>query len=210
MQVDSEHGQQASSSLAAPKPSAGLRQLALELHTLRTAGQDSDAEGRNDILKRALPLFAMARSQLRSSATASRIDRTRIAATRSTMDAAFLALQSRKYEMNHLYREIEKCNDYDSIYQDVPLVGEQDFVDHSDDKLNADPHLRMVARLRHEVDQRQKAQAELKALLASKTKVIRETEARKASLEQLEKQLDDFVAFHEQPGDCEHGIAALY
>lgn len=115
MQVDSEHGQQASSSLAAPKPSAGLRQLALELHTLRTAGQDSDAEGRNDILKRALPLFAMARSQLRSSATASRIDRTRIAATRSTMDAAFLALQSRKYEMNHLYREIEKCNDYECV-----------------------------------------------------------------------------------------------
>jgi len=38
------------------------------------------------------------------------------------------------------------------------------------------------------------AQAELKTLLASKTKVIKETEIRKASLEQLEKQLDDFVA----------------
>ena len=35
---------------------------------------------------------------------------------------------------------------------------------------------------------------ELKALLASKTKVIRETEVRKASLEQLEKQLEEFVA----------------
>lgn len=38
------------------------------------------------------------------------------------------------------------------------------------------------------------AQAELKALLASKTKVIKETELRKSSLEQLEKQLDEFIA----------------
>lgn len=38
-----------------------------------------------------------------------------------------------------------------------------------------------------------RAQAELKTLLASKTKVIKDTEARKQSLEQLEKQLDDFV-----------------
>ena len=39
-----------------------------------------------------------------------------------------------------------------------------------------------------------RAQARLKQLLASKTKVIKETEIRKASLEQLEKQLDEFVA----------------
>lgn len=38
------------------------------------------------------------------------------------------------------------------------------------------------------------AQAELKALLANKTKVIKETELRKSSLEQLEKQLDEFIA----------------
>lgn len=39
-----------------------------------------------------------------------------------------------------------------------------------------------------------RAQAELRALLASKTKVIKETELRKSSLEQLEKQLDEFIA----------------
>jgi hypothetical protein len=38
------------------------------------------------------------------------------------------------------------------------------------------------------------AQAELKTLLVNKTKVIKETEQRKSSLEQLEKQLDEFIA----------------
>jgi len=169
--------------------STALRELAARMHHARTEGNPTD-----EILASALQHFAKTRAALRASALINKHEKASVAETRNRMDATFLAQQNREYEINHLYREIEKCNDYDSIYQDLPLLTEDKYTEAAMEDQNQDPHQRMVARLRFEVSERQRAQAELKTLLASKTKVIKDTEARKQSLEQLEKQLDDFVA----------------
>ncbi|KAK9896454.1 hypothetical protein P389DRAFT_153169 [Cystobasidium minutum MCA 4210] len=188
-----------SSSPSAPSSSFNaLRELAIRLyHARQEGGNDLD----DTILSSALQHFATARQMARKLAMENKHDREEVARKRSNMDAAYLAQQNRNYEIGYLYREIEKCNDYDSIYQDLPLEDEEEWLrqvqeaeETSEESIPSDPHDRMVARLKHEVAQRQRAQAELKALLASKTKVIKETEIRKSSLEQLEKQLDEFIA----------------
>lgn len=61
----------------------------------------------------ATALFGKARTQSRSLALSNRGDRLAVAEVRNRMDATHLAAQNMKYEINHLFREIEKCNDYE-------------------------------------------------------------------------------------------------
>lgn len=88
--------------------STALRDLAAKLYHARTEG-----DGAEDILTNALQHFAKTRSALRACALINKHEKASVAETRSRMDATFLAQQNREYEINHLYREIEKCNDYE-------------------------------------------------------------------------------------------------
>lgn len=92
-------------------PSAAMRELAARLYNARQES-DSDSE-QGEILSAALQHFAHARQLARKLALENRHDRQAVAETRSRMDAAFLAQQNRNYEIGYLYREIEKCNDYE-------------------------------------------------------------------------------------------------
>lgn len=127
MQVDSSHDALAhpqagpstasnlpsSSSSSADSPSSALRDLAIRLYNARQEGDSDDEQG--ELLAQALQHFARARQLARKSALDNRNDRQHVAETRSRMDAAFLAQQNRNYEIGYLYREIEKCNDYESV-----------------------------------------------------------------------------------------------
>lgn len=101
------------SSTMQDNPSSALRDLAVRLYNARQEG-DSDSEQAN-LLSSALQHFAHARQMARKVALENRHDRQQVAETRSRMDAAFLAQQNRNYEIGYLYREIEKCNDYEWV-----------------------------------------------------------------------------------------------
>lgn len=101
---------------------SSLRELAIQLYHARsdpdndiTQNGESSNAATAAIVAKALPLFTASRSMQRKAALNSKADRARIATTRSHMDAAYLALQGSKYEMDHLVREIEKCNDYEWV-----------------------------------------------------------------------------------------------
>lgn len=112
MQVDSSH----SLGTTASSPSSALRELAVRLHHARQEGDNDAGNSEQDvILSSALQHFAHARQIARKTAVETKHDRLQVAETRSRMDAAFLAQQNRNYEIGYLYREIEKCNDYEWV-----------------------------------------------------------------------------------------------
>lgn len=102
-----------SSSPSAPSSSFNaLRELAIRLyHARQEGGNDLD----DTILSSALQHFATARQMARKLAMENKHDREEVARKRSNMDAAYLAQQNRNYEIGYLYREIEKCNDYEWV-----------------------------------------------------------------------------------------------
>lgn len=93
--------------------SNALRELAVRLYHARQQEGDDDENEQGEILSSALQHFAHARQLARKLAVESKHDRDQVAKKRSNMDAAYLAQQNRNYEIGYLYREIEKCNDYE-------------------------------------------------------------------------------------------------
>lgn len=102
-----------SGSSSSSNPSAAMRELAVRLYNARQEGDSDNEQG--EILSSALQHFAHARQLARKLALENKHDRQVVAETRSRMDAAFLAQQNRNYEIGYLYREIEKCNDYECV-----------------------------------------------------------------------------------------------
>ncbi|KAI8850086.1 Fms-interacting protein-domain-containing protein [Chytridium lagenaria] len=46
---------------------------------------------------------------------------------KQVMDRTFLNLQNLNYERLHIQREIDNCRDFESIFQNVDLISEEDF-----------------------------------------------------------------------------------
>lgn len=109
-----------SSSSSAKDPSASLRALASTLYTIRRSSSPTSTptsqSSSNDIpslLSSSSSHFATTRSLLRTTALSNRSDRQAVNEVRSRMDGEFLKLQNRRYEVDHLCREIERCGDYE-------------------------------------------------------------------------------------------------
>ena len=116
MDIDSSS---AGNAVLAASPAMELRSLAASLYRARTgqAGQagDDTGEDTSHLLHLGLAHFAASRTALRKTAGSNKADKASVAVTRQRMDAAYLALQNRMYEISHLYREIDRCNDYEWV-----------------------------------------------------------------------------------------------
>ena len=76
----------------------------------------------------------------------------------------------------------------------MPLVSEEDYVAAiGADEAPADPHDRMLARLKHELAERKRLEVERKELLQRKSKISKANDEKKAKLDDLEAQLDKFL-----------------
>ncbi|GAA5832628.1 hypothetical protein JCM3766R1_004270 [Sporobolomyces carnicolor] len=159
------------------------------------------------ILARAAPVFAALHHVNRHALVDAKECRTNAQDARLEMDAAHLRLQNLLFERNHLEREIKACEEYQSEYQNLPM--------HSVDELrqlatSQDPpqgievplpegdseeqlHKLMLARLAFELAERKRFEDERKSLGLEKAKLIKENQVKKARLEELEKQLTEFV-----------------
>jgi len=73
-----------------------------------------------------------------------------------------LSLNDLKYEKTQLKKEIEKCRDFNSIYQNIPLCSVEEFDRDCDleelrtEEVRADEHQFMLARLKWELVERQR------------------------------------------------------
>ncbi|CAI2178968.1 18295_t:CDS:2 [Funneliformis geosporum] len=119
------------------------------------------------------------------------------------MDRIHLQLQDLNYMKNYLQREIRKCRSFRSIYQKVPLLSEEEFLENASDKLTAplpqgatkrqQQHHRMLQRLNHEKEERLRLQEVLHNKLKRKMELGDSILAKKSKIEQVHKEFETFL-----------------
>ncbi|KAG2183005.1 hypothetical protein INT44_005986, partial [Umbelopsis vinacea] len=117
------------------------------------------------------------------------------AEARQIMDLRHLGLQNIAYEKRHLEEEIVKCRQFRSIYQDIELISEEDFLNTAPPELTQDSnaHARMINRLKFEHQERLRLKQVLEDLNQERLQLIKEHRLEGSQLEDLDSQLDDIV-----------------
>ncbi|KAK4050168.1 hypothetical protein OIV83_003739 [Microbotryomycetes sp. JL201] len=211
-----------------------LRALARDLVAQRLAhaeqlGSDSPFDA-TAIVTAAAPLFAALNRVNRDVQAGARTFKQQTFDARIVAEQSHLRLQNLLFEQNHLEREIRKCQEYESEFQNLPLLPLSDLEALASlpsppetliTPLPQDPHELMLIRLNFELAERRRFDAEKKELGQSKSKLVKENDIKKAKLEALEKQVDEFVKaakaiqakMHEEPAQAaaslQHSITAM-
>ncbi|KAJ6613425.1 Fms-interacting protein-domain-containing protein [Mycena sp. CBHHK59/15] len=119
---------------------------------------------------RASALIGRLRSLARAANTATRVTKDLTAAARHDMDQSHLGLQNLLYEKRHLEREIEKCRQFASVYQDIPLYTLDEFTALAPpaactEEVLSDEHQLLLNRLSFEFVERQRLDLRKKELM---------------------------------------------
>lgn len=165
------------------------------------------------LLAASTPLFSTLKRVNRRIYNELNSQKARVAEERAKVDSARLALENLKYEESMLELEVKVCQEFQSIYQDIQLHDEDEFrrlyaaasssggdhdMDSTEQKITEedfeDDHKLMLARLRFELNERKRLEAEKQRLQQDKTEVAKENKEKKVKLEEIEKGIKDLLA----------------
>ncbi|OJT03729.1 THO complex subunit 5 -like protein [Trametes pubescens] len=137
---------------------------------------------------RAGALFARLKALNRAANHATRAHKQATADARHEMDQTYLGLQNLLYEKRHLEREIEKCRQFASIYQDIPFHALDEFKqiapeEARTDGVLADEHQLMLNRLSFELSERQRLDQKRKELIKAKEALLKESKTKAATMD---------------------------
>ncbi|KAG6873318.1 hypothetical protein C0995_000471 [Termitomyces sp. Mi166 len=147
---------------------------------------------------RAMALMGRLKALHRASNTATRIRKEATSEARQEMDHSHLGLQNLLYEKRHLEREIEKCRQFASIYQDVPLYSLEEFKRLAPEEARtedvfADEHQLMLNRLSFELAERQRLDLKRKELLQQKEELLKESKTKASTMDSVKAQIDQLI-----------------
>ncbi|KLO14964.1 hypothetical protein SCHPADRAFT_825557 [Schizopora paradoxa] len=134
-------------------------------------------------------LFARLKALNRGANAAVRTHKQASAEERLELDATHLQLQNLQYEKRHLEREIAKCLQFGSVYQDVPLHSLEEFeelapVEARTDEVMNDTHQLMLNRLSFEL---------VEQLLAEKEELSKQSKVKQTTIDSVKSQIDTLV-----------------
>ncbi|KAI8452432.1 Fms-interacting protein-domain-containing protein [Phakopsora pachyrhizi] len=119
---------------------------------------------------------------------------------RDELDQIHLGLQNLVYERRYLEKEIQKCQEFESEYQNISIHSIEEYLrlnpqdlELTESASTESKHELMIKRLKYELSERKRFEAEKKELLQKKLKLSKENDEKKSKLDELEKQLDRFV-----------------
>ncbi|KIJ70546.1 hypothetical protein HYDPIDRAFT_23645 [Hydnomerulius pinastri MD-312] len=147
---------------------------------------------------RASALIARLKALNRNANAATRAHKHATTEARQEMDQTHLGLQNLLYEKRHLEREIDKCRQFASIYQDVPLYSLAEFQElappeaRSNDVLD-NPHQLMLNRLSFELAERQRLDLRRKELMTQKEDLLKQSKIKLATVESVKSQIDTLM-----------------
>ncbi|KAH9977965.1 Fms-interacting protein-domain-containing protein [Lactifluus volemus] len=165
----------------------GLRQLAIDTFPI-----DDDPA---TIHIRAGALFARLKALNRDANAAARAHKQITADARHDMDQTHLRLQNLLYEKRHLEREIDKCRQFASVYQDIQMYSVEQFIElsppeaHTEDVLS-DEHQLMLNRLGFELVERQRLDRKVKELAQEKEELLKTSKVQAATMESVKVQIE--------------------
>ncbi|CAA7259777.1 unnamed protein product [Cyclocybe aegerita] len=138
-----------------------------------------------------MALIGRLKSLYRAANAATRARKEETTAARLEMDQSHLTLQNLLYEKRHLEREIEKCRQFASIYQDVPLYTLEEFNRLAPPEARTDnEHQLMLNRLSFELAERQRLDLKKKELMQQKEELLKESKAKVATMDNVKSQID--------------------
>ncbi|KAF8450732.1 THO complex, subunit 5 [Boletus edulis BED1] len=114
------------------------------------------------------------------------------------MDQTHLGLQNLLYEKRHLEREIDKCRQFASIYQDVPLHTLAEFQELAPPEARTrevleNPHQLMLNCLSFELVERQRLDLRRKELVVQKEELLKQSKLKLATVENVKLQIDTLM-----------------
>ncbi|KAL6299689.1 Fms-interacting protein-domain-containing protein [Sparassis latifolia] len=147
---------------------------------------------------RAGALFARLKALNRAANAATRTHKQATADARHDMDQTYLGLQNLLYEKRHLEREIEKCQQFASVYQDIPLYSVEEFIrlapEHAKkERVLNDEHELMLNRLSFELAERQRLDQKQKELVKQKEELLKESKVQLATMDNVKVQIDTLI-----------------
>jgi len=147
---------------------------------------------------RAMALMGRLKSLNRASNTATRVAKEKTAEARQEMDQSHLNLQNLLYEKRHLEREIEKCRQFASIYQDVPLYSVDDFrllapQEARTEQVLSDDHQLMLNRLSFELAERQRLDLRKKELMQCKEDLLKESKSKLSTMDNVKSHIETLM-----------------
>ncbi|KII95191.1 hypothetical protein PLICRDRAFT_48157 [Plicaturopsis crispa FD-325 SS-3] len=175
-----------------PSPDAVLDSLR-ELVSGKYRGNDTA-----EMHIRAGALIARLKALNRAANAATRAHKQATTEARHEMDQAHLGLQNLLYEKRHLEREIDKCRQFASIYQDIPLYSLDEFAKlappeaRTSDVLENE-HQLMLNRLSFELAERQRLDLQRKELTQQKEELTKQSRQKAATLDNVKLQLDTLM-----------------
>jgi len=152
----------------------------------------------DDLRRLSGSFFSDLREQTREVSNLIRATKQATGEARHVKDQTHLGLQNLLYEQRHLEREIDKCRQFNSIYQDVPLHSEEEYLELAPEEARtpdilADQHQLMLHRLNFELSERIRLDKEKKQLAAEKERLLAENKKAEAELDALGNELDMFA-----------------
>ncbi|KAJ7781224.1 Fms-interacting protein-domain-containing protein [Mycena metata] len=147
---------------------------------------------------RAAALTGRLKSLARAANTETRTTKNITAAARHDMDQSHLGLQNLLYEKRHLEREIEKCRQFASVYQDIPLYTLEEFKllappEARTEDVLSDEHQLLLNRLSFEFVERQRLDKRKKELMQQKEDLLKESKAKLNTMDSVKSQIDTLV-----------------
>jgi len=113
---------------------------------------------------------------------------------RSAMDQTHLGLQNLLYERRHLEREIQKCRQFEFIYQDIRLHPLEEFAQLvPGSAMEEDEHQLMKTRLEFEFVERGRLEEKKKQLTLERDRLLREKKDHRIRLETESREESEFA-----------------
>ncbi|KAJ3741117.1 Fms-interacting protein-domain-containing protein [Lentinula detonsa] len=159
------------------------------------ANANSDVQS---LLIRSSALVSCLKSLNRAANTATKTKKDETTAARQEMDQSHLGLQNLLYEKRHLEREIEKCRQFASVYQDIPLYTLEEFQGLAPEEARTsevleDDHQLMLNRLSFELAERQRLDLKRRELLQAKEELLKQSKANTNTLDGVKGHIDALV-----------------
>ncbi|KAJ3566310.1 hypothetical protein NP233_g7084 [Leucocoprinus birnbaumii] len=144
---------------------------------------------------RAMALIGRLKFLNRAANNATRAHKDVTAEARHDMDQSHLQLQNLLYEKRHLEREIEKCRQFASVYQDVPLYTLEEFKELAPEEFKTeqildDEHQLMLNRLNFELTERQRLDQRRKELAQQKEELLKENKSKLNTMDSVKAYID--------------------
>ncbi|KAH7105657.1 THO complex, subunit 5 [Auriculariales sp. MPI-PUGE-AT-0066] len=152
----------------------------------------SDMSDQNAARFAAGHLLARLKAANRAANDASRNARARSADARLAMDNTHLGRQNLLYQRRHVESEIEKCRQFASIYEDIPLHTREEFERFAPENAShaVDDHQLMLSRLGFELSERQRLDARRRELTARRDALLKSVKHQQEKLDAVSLQFD--------------------